>query len=78
MENVALEIVQYEPEHQAWFERLNRQWIEQYFWMEPLDVEILQNPDKAIIEKGGAILMAIANDEVAGTVALKFVEPWHL
>ena len=75
MENVVLEIVQYESTHQPWFEKLNRQWIEHYFWIEPIDVEVLQHPDKTIIDKGGAILMATIDGEIAGTVALKFVEP---
>jgi ribosomal protein S18 acetylase RimI-like enzyme len=72
MENVALEIVTYQPEHQPWFEKLNREWIEKYFWMEPIDVEVLQHPEKHILAKGGTILMAMANREIAGTVALKF------
>ena len=75
MENVVLEIVQYQSTHQPWFEKLNREWIEHYFWIEPIDVEVLQHPDKTIIDKGGAILMATIDGEIAGTVALKFVEP---
>lgn len=74
MENVVLEIVEYESGHQRWFEKLNRQWIEQYFWIEPVDQEVLQYPEKNILAKGGAILMATSNGEVAGTVALKRVD----
>ncbi len=74
MENVVLEIVEYESGHQPWFEKLNRRWIEQYFWMEPVDAEVLQDPEKNIIAKGGAILMATSNGEIAGTVALKRVD----
>jgi len=74
MENVVLEIIGYESAHKGWFEKLNRQWIEQDFWMEPVDVEVLQNPDKMIIAKGGAILMATVAGLIAGTVALKFVD----
>lgn len=75
MENVMLQVIEYKPEHQPWFEKLNRDWIERYFWMEPIDVEVLQHPDKHIIEKGGTILMANRADEIAGTVALKYVSP---
>jgi ribosomal protein S18 acetylase RimI-like enzyme len=60
---------------QPFFERLNRSWIEQYFEMEPVDVMVLQQPDKYIIKKGGHILMANYENEIAGTVALKFVSP---
>jgi ribosomal protein S18 acetylase RimI-like enzyme len=68
-----IEILPYNPEHQPWFEKLNRQWIEKYFWMEPLDFEILQNPNEHIINKGGFIFMALYGEQVAGTVALKLV-----
>jgi ribosomal protein S18 acetylase RimI-like enzyme len=75
MVETAIEIVEYEPAHQFWFEKFNRDWIEKYFSMEPLDFEILQNPEKFIINKGGSIFMASWQGELAGTVALKFVTP---
>lgn len=75
MENVTLEMIEYQPEHQPWFEKFNRQWIEEYFWMEPIDFEVLQHPDEYIISKGGKILVAMYDKEIAGTVALKYVDP---
>lgn len=69
-----IEIHEYRPEHQPCFEKLNRDWIEKYFWMEPLDFQVLQHPDVHIIGKGGTILMAYSGKEIAGTVALKFVQ----
>jgi N-acetylglutamate synthase-like GNAT family acetyltransferase len=63
----------YVPGDQQWFESLNRAWIEEYFEMEPVDKLVLQNPQEYILDKGGKILMAEIDDEVAGTVALKFV-----
>ena len=75
MENSILEIVTYTSEHQPWFEKFNRDWIEQYFWMEPIDIEVLQKPEETIIKKGGEIFMALYEKEMVGTVALKFVEP---
>jgi GNAT superfamily N-acetyltransferase len=68
-------IQEYKPEHQPWFEKLNRAWIEKYFWMEPIDFEVLQHPEEHIIAKGGTILMAYVEEAVAGTAALKFVSP---
>lgn len=65
----------YETQHQPWFEKLNRAWIEKYFWMEPVDFQVLQHPDEHIIKKGGFIFMASCGNEIAGTVALKFVSP---
>lgn len=66
-----LEIIEYREEHQPWFEKLNREWIEKYFWMEPPDYEILQEPEKHILAKGGSIFMARVDGSIAGTVALK-------
>lgn len=67
-------ILDYSTNYQPDFERLNRNWIEKYFWMEPVDHEVLSKPDEHIINKGGSIFMAQYNNEIAGTVALKFVE----
>src|SRR5687768_10084183 len=75
MVDTALEILDYEPSHQRWFEKFNRQWIEKYFSMEPLDYQILQNPEEHIICRGGSIFMASWNGELAGTVALKKITP---
>ena len=70
-----LTILDYKPEHQPWFEKLNRDWIEKYFRMEPIDIAVLQNPEEHILKKGGSIVMASCDKEIAGTVALKYVEP---
>lgn len=69
----SIEIVDYNKGHQPYFEKFNRDWIEKYFWLEDVDRYVLQHPDEAVLEKGGAILMATYNGEVAGTVALKKV-----
>jgi N-acetylglutamate synthase-like GNAT family acetyltransferase len=70
-----VEILQYQENHQPWFEKFNRAWIEHHFWMEPIDIQVLQNPQEHIIKQGGKILMAASEKEIAGTVALKYVEP---
>ncbi len=71
--NNTVKILSYRPEHQTSFEKLNRAWIEKYFWMEPIDFEVLGKPEKYIIDQGGDIFMAEYKNEIAGTVALKFV-----
>jgi GNAT superfamily N-acetyltransferase len=68
-----IEIIEYRPEHQPYFEQFNRDWIEKYFWLEEIDIYVLQNPEEAILAKGGSILMATCDGTVAGTVALKKV-----
>lgn len=74
MEN-HIQITEYKPAHQPRFESLNRKWIEQYFGLEPIDLEVLKFPDQHVLGKGGSILMASYKNEIAGTVALKYVEP---
>jgi ribosomal protein S18 acetylase RimI-like enzyme len=69
-----IQIVDYRKEHQPFFERFNRHWIEKHFWLEDLDRYVLGNPEEAIIQPGGAVLMALYDDIPAGTVALKKVD----
>lgn len=69
-----ISIIDYRPEHQPYFEKFNRAWIEAWFEMEPVDEWVLTNPDKAILETDGAILMALYDGEVAGTVGLRKVD----
>jgi N-acetylglutamate synthase-like GNAT family acetyltransferase len=71
----SVRVFSYEQRYQPWFEKFNRDWIEKYFWMEPIDFQVLQYPDKHIIQTGGEILMASVDEDVAGTVALRYVEP---
>ncbi|MBL7732469.1 MAG: GNAT family N-acetyltransferase [Chitinophagaceae bacterium] len=66
-----INIVEYQPWHQPYFEKFNRAWIEELFEMEPVDEWVLTNPDKAILESGGAILMAAYEGMPAGTVGLR-------
>ena len=72
MNNIA--VVDYEAWHQPYFEKFNRQWIEAWFTMEPVDEYVLTNPEEAILRDGGAILMGLYNGEVAGTVGLRKVD----
>ncbi|HNK29476.1 MAG TPA: GNAT family N-acetyltransferase [Ferruginibacter sp.] len=69
-----IQIIEYRPEHQPYFEKFNRRWIEKYFVMEPVDEWVLTNPEEALLKPGGAILMATCDGEIAGTVALRKVE----
>lgn len=69
-----IKIIDYKPEHQPYFEKFNRAWIEELFVMEPVDEWVLTNPDKAILEPGGAIIMAEYDGVVAGTAGLRKVD----
>jgi ribosomal protein S18 acetylase RimI-like enzyme len=69
-----ISIVDYNPAYQPYFEKFNRQWIEELFVMEPVDEFVVTNPDIAILNPGGAILMALYEGIAAGTVALRKVD----
>jgi len=71
-----IRIVDYRAWHQPYFEKFNRAWIEELFEMEPVDEWVLTNPGKAILEPGGAILMAEYDGIVAGTVGLRKVDEY--
>src|SRR6185312_11535361 len=67
------QIIDFRPEHQASFRQIYRDWFNAHFRMptEPVDDFVLDHPEQAILEKGGAILVAVEDGEVAGFVALK-------
>lgn len=71
MASPAVEIVDYAPELAANFRDLNVEWLEKYFVVEPIDHEVLGDPDGRIIAAGGAILFARLDGRIVGTVALK-------
>ena len=59
-ERVAAEVqlLDYTPSCQADFKRLNVEWIEQYFRLEPADLKALDEPEAYILQPGGHILLA--------------------
>jgi ribosomal protein S18 acetylase RimI-like enzyme len=66
-----VEIVDYSRRFGDAFGILNREWLERYFQVEPIDHEILADPEGAIINDGGVILYLLMSEAVVGTVALK-------
>lgn len=67
----AVQIKEYEPKYQPDFFELNKQWIEKDFPLEEIDIAVLSDPAKYILNDGGAILLAKLGDAVVGTCALK-------
>lgn len=65
-----LRIVPFDPTLREHFYRLNAEWLERYFYIERVDHEVLSNPERYILEPGGAILFALLGEEVVGTCAL--------
>ena len=64
-------IVDWDARYGGAFGRLNREWLDKYFRVEPIDEPVLDDPETNIIEHGGVVLYAVQGDDVVGTVALK-------
>ena len=64
-----MEIITYDVRHQPAFVRLNRQWIEEHFRIEPMDLAQLERPGD-ILEAGGEIFFVVEGDRALGTCAL--------
>ena len=62
-------ILPFAPRHAADFKRLNFEWMQKFFSVEPIDEQILSNP-RDIIRKGGAIFVASRDGKIVGTCAL--------
>lgn len=63
-------ICEYSPKMKKHFQRLNYEWLEEFFTVEKEDKLILSDPKTKIINKGGVILFALVNNNVVGTCAL--------
>lgn len=65
-----VQIVGWDPAYRDGFIRLNREWIERYFRLEPSDEKLLGDPEGTIIRDGGEIFFALAEGAVVGCCAL--------
>jgi putative acetyltransferase len=63
-------VVPYRAEFGAAFDALNREWIEQYFTLEPADREVLGDPGGKIIDAGGEVFFVVERGEILGTCAM--------
>lgn len=66
-------IIPYQPKYRNHFIALNKAWLEEYFYIEPHDIEAFDNLEEIIINPGGEIFFCLFNDEIAGTVAMQKV-----
>ena len=67
-----IRITDYDPRWRADFARLNIDWLERFFVVEPVDRAVLSDPDTHILAAGGRVLFAVDDDgRAVGTVALK-------
>ena len=66
-----IRVVDYDPRWRADFARLNIEWLERWFVVEPIDREVLSDPETHILAGGGRVLFAVdETGHALGTVAL--------
>ena len=66
-----MEIIEFSDQYASAFSELNLEWLREFFCVEPIDSEVLNDPQARIIDSGGVILFARLGSELIGTVALK-------
>ncbi len=62
-----LEIVDYQSSLRDRFRTLNEEWLEKYFCIEPIDTELLSDPEGVILDKGGCVFFALLDGKAVGT-----------
>jgi GNAT superfamily N-acetyltransferase len=67
---LTIEIIPYLPIYKESFKQLNMAWLEKFFVVEDFDLEVLSNPEKYILDKGGFIFFAKHDKKIVGTCAL--------
>ncbi len=65
-----VEIVSYSNKYSKYFYELNYDWLNEFFYVEKYDEQVLRNCKSEIIDKGGYIFFALNNSQVVGTMAL--------
>lgn len=70
--NTDIRVVDYSARWRDDFARLNLEWLERWFAVEPIDREVLGDPETHILAGGGHVLFAVDGEgRAVGTVALK-------
>jgi len=67
---MTIQIIPYEDCYQQDFQRLNVEWLQKYFYVEPEDKIALADPRKSVLAPGGDIVLARSGDEIIGCCAL--------
>ena len=68
--DTAVKIVEYSNQYQDDFRSLNLEWLDKYNLTEEADLMVLNDPQGTILDKGGFIWLAMAENKVIGSSAL--------
>ena len=66
-----MEVIEYKKEYQPIFKDLNLEWLNKYFKVEPIDTQVLGDPENYIIKPGGFIYFVKYNGEIIATAAIR-------
>lgn len=69
-ETLAVDIIEYSPQHQGVFKVMNLEWLEFYNLTDTHDLIVLNDPQSTIIDKGGVIYLAVYDDQIVGSAGL--------
>ena len=65
-----VEIIPYDSKYHSDFKRLNLEWLDKYELTESHDLEVLDDPQKYVLDGGGCLFLAMYGDRVVGTAGL--------
>lgn len=65
-----VELIEYSDKYAPDFKRINLEWLDKYNLTEEPDRRILDDPPGTILNSGGVIYLARANDAIIGSAAL--------
>lgn len=71
---VTVKIVPFQPHWSQNFKVLNLEWLNTHFEVEPKDIELLENCQETIIDKGGFIFFAQLAGEIVGCFSFLKIE----
>jgi len=65
-----VDIIKYSSPYQAVFRSLNLEWLDNYNLTESHDLMVLDDPQTTILDRGGFIWLATADNKIVGSAAL--------
>ena len=65
-----VEIIDFSGEYADDFRDLNLEWLDKYNLTESHDLEVINHPKEAILDKGGHIFLAKEGDRIIGTAGI--------
>lgn len=68
--DTAIQIIEYSDQYKQDFRKLNLEWLDKYNLTESHDLMVLDDPKRTILDRGGYIWLAKANDKIVGSAAL--------